>query len=74
MKNSDSPQKDPVLKKAKQDSSFRALKKLVEAENNVRVAHNRIRALQINDDINRYKAHNQLGLISKIQQIRQVSN
>jgi hypothetical protein len=70
MKNSEILEKHPVLKRNKQDSSFRALKKLVEAENNVRVAHNRIRALQINDDINSYRMQNQLGLLTKIKHIR----
>jgi len=42
----------------------------VDAENNVRVAHNRIKVLQMNDNKNSSKIANQLGLIHKIEKVR----
>jgi len=70
MKNSDSLETDPVIKKIRQDSNFRAIKNLVEADNSLKVAQNRIRVLQTHENRNAQKMQNQMGLIQKIQQVR----
>lgn len=45
----------------------------MEAENSIRVAHNRIKVLQVNEEKNILKLNNQVGLIGKIQQVRDFS-
>ncbi len=60
MKSSDSFENDPVVKQAHQNSNFRAVKVLVETENTLRVAHNRIKVLEANEVKNTHKIHNQL--------------
>lgn len=48
MKHSESFNNDPVVMQTRADSSFRAVKVLVDTENTLRVAHNRIRVLEVN--------------------------
>jgi hypothetical protein len=63
-----------VIAKAKQDSSFRAVKQLVEAEQSLRVAHNRIRALHIHEDKTSHRMQNQLALLAKIDHARHAAS
>lgn len=74
MREIDSFEKDPVIKNSKQESNFRAIKHLMEAEDSIRIAHNRIRVLQINEQKNVLRINNQMGLINKIQEARQFSS
>jgi hypothetical protein len=63
-----------VIKRSNQNSNFRAIKKLVEAEKSIRVAHNRIKVIQLNESKSCNKMQSQMSLIEKIQQAREFSN
>ena len=65
---------DPVLNKARQQSNFRAVKDLVEADNHLRLAQNRIRVLHNNQNKHSLKIANQVALIHKIQHVREATH
>lgn len=70
MKHSESFHNDPVMKQVRADSSFRAFKVLVDTENTLRAAHNRIRVLEVNEIKNQQKIQQQLETIERIERAR----